>query len=51
MRDFLNTGLTFAIRYFDDLKQYYQKVFAEYDSDFDGYIDFDSFSSLIKKLD
>eukprot|EP00347_Sterkiella_histriomuscorum_P015818 403355569 len=50
LKDFLNDGLTFAITYFDDLKKSYKKLFQEFDSDLDGFIDYDQFDGLVRKI-
>jgi Ca2+-binding EF-hand superfamily protein len=50
-RQYLNMGLTFAIKYFEDVKTQYKKMFNKFDIDGDGTIDFNEFFTIIKTLD
>jgi len=51
VRQYLNVGLTFAIKHFDDVKTQYKKMYMKFDIDGDGTIDFDEFFTIIKMLD
>jgi len=51
VREFLNLGLTFAIRYLEDMRESFMKLFVEYDVDEDGLLNFEEFSRLLYRLD
>jgi hypothetical protein len=40
VRKFLELGLKMSIRFLDEAKEYYGKIFKIFDADSDGFIDF-----------
>ena len=47
----MSIGLKTAIRFYESAKAFYKKLFVSYDTNEDGYIDYDEFKELINKID
>lgn len=51
LRKYMSIGLKTAIRFYESAKAFYKKLFVSYDTNEDGYIDYDEFKELINKID
>jgi Ca2+-binding EF-hand superfamily protein len=51
VRKFLDLGMKMSVRFFEEAKEYYYKIFKVFDNDQDGCIDFNEFRKIIKKVD
>mmetsp|Transcript_12500 Transcript_12500/g.12267 ORF Transcript_12500/g.12267 Transcript_12500/m.12267 type:complete len:345 (+) Transcript_12500:11-1045(+) len=51
VRKFLNLGVKMSLRFLEEAKRYYGRIFELADSDNNGYIDFYEFRSILKKVD
>ena len=51
LRKFLDLGMKMSIRFSDEAKDYYGKVFKVFDENGDGFISFKEFRKIIKKVD
>ena len=51
IRKFMSIGLKTAIRFYETAKNFYKKLYNSFDANEDGYIDYDEFTNLIKKID
>ena len=51
VRKFLDLGVKMSIRFLEEAKLYYGKIFRVFDYDGNGYIDFEEFRKIVKKVD
>jgi hypothetical protein len=51
LRKFMDLGMKMSIRFSEEAKEYYGKIFKVFDGDNDGFITFKEFSKIIKKVD
>lgn len=51
LRRFLDLGVKMSIRFFEEAKEYYSKIFKVFDKEGKGIIQFDEFRMIIKKVD
>lgn len=51
IRKFLDLGVKTSIRFFEEARVYYGKIFNLFDTDNDGQIDFEEFKKILKKAD
>jgi hypothetical protein len=51
IRKFLDLGIKMSIRFLEEAKVYYGKIFSVFDRDGDGTIDFSEFRKIIQKVD
>ena len=51
MRKFMDLGMKMSIRFSEEAKEYYGKIFKVFDHDGDGTISFREFRKIIKKVD
>jgi len=51
LRKFMDLGMKMSIRFSEEAKEYYGKIFKVFDSDGDGFITFKEFRKIIKKVD
>eukprot|EP00349_Pseudokeronopsis_sp_Brazil_P005601 CAMPEP_0202959476 /NCGR_PEP_ID=MMETSP1396-20130829/3659_1 /ASSEMBLY_ACC=CAM_ASM_000872 /TAXON_ID= /ORGANISM="Pseudokeronopsis sp., Strain Brazil" /LENGTH=184 /DNA_ID=CAMNT_0049678043 /DNA_START=2964 /DNA_END=3515 /DNA_ORIENTATION=+ len=51
LRKFLDLGVKMSIRFLEEARRYYGRIFEIVDSDGNGYIDFYEFKNIIKKVD
>lgn len=51
IRKFLFLGMKMSIRFLEEAKVYYGKIFSIFDKDNDGHIEFNEFSKILKKVD
>jgi hypothetical protein len=51
VRKFLDLGVKMSLRFLEEARRYYGKIFEIVDTDGNGYIDFYEFRRIIKKVD
>lgn len=51
VRKYMELGLKMSIRFLEEAKEYYGKIFKVFDSNGDGFISFSEFRKIIKKVD
>ena len=51
IRKYMSIGLKTAIRFYESAKSFYKKLYVSCDTNEDGYIDYEEFTQLIKKID
>lgn len=51
LRKFMDLGMKMSIRFSEEAKEYYGKIFRVFDHDGDGTISFREFRKIIKKVD
>ena len=51
LRKFMDLGMKMSIRFSEEAKEYYGKIFKVFDNDGDGFITFKEFRKIIKKVD
>lgn len=51
LRKFMDLGMKMSIRFSEEAKEYYGKIFKVFDADGDGFITFKEFRKIIKKVD
>lgn len=51
LRKYLDLGLKMSLRFLEEARRYYGRIFEIVDADGNGYIDFYEFRSILKKVD